>query len=186
MFVLRKFHGVLTKTKIMRFYETKTIKHVLFGALILIALFVLTSLTKSKKEDDPNEAINDSFSKQALVEEIKCHKFKFPDIILAQAVLESGHFKSAVFRENNNLFGMKQPKKRYNLCNGTNLNHALYDNWKLCVEDRMIYEALYLNNMTRTQYKKFLDKTYAKGKNYSGVLEQLIAKNDLKDYFNKE
>jgi hypothetical protein len=48
----------------------------------------------------------------------------------------------------------------------------------------MIYEALYLNNMTRTQYKKFLDKTYAKGKNYSGVLEKLIVKNDLKDYFN--
>ena len=81
-------------------------------------------------------------------------------------------------------FGMKEPKKRYNLCNGTNLNHALYDNWKLCVEDRMIYEALYLNDLSRTQYKRFLDKTYAKGKNYSGTLEKLIVKNDLKDYFN--
>lgn len=169
----------------MRFYETKTIKHVLFGALILIALFVLTSL-KNKKEADPNEVINDSFSKEALVEEIKCHGFKYPDIILAQAVLESGHFKSAVFKENNNLFGMRQPKKRYNLCNGTNLNHALYDNWKVCVEDRMIYEKLYLNKMTRIQYKKFLDKTYAKGKNYSVVLEKLIIKNDLKNYFNKK
>lgn len=168
----------------MRFYETKLFKTLSVGALILVALFVLTSLTKNKKEDDPNEVINDSFTKQALVDEIKCHKFKFPDIILAQAVLESGHFKSAVFKANNNLFGMKQPKKRYNLCNGTNLNHALYDNWKLCVEDRMIYEALYLHNMSRKQYKRFLDKTYAKGKNYSGALEKLIVSNDLKDYFN--
>lgn len=167
----------------MRFYETKTFKNLCVGALILVALFVLTSLTKNKKEDDPNDVINDSFTKQALVDEIKCHRFKYPDIILAQAVLESGHFKSAVFKANNNLFGMKQPKKRYTLCIGTNLNHGLYDNWKLCVEDRMIYEALYLNDMSRTQYKKFLDKTYAKGKNYSGILEKLIVKNDLKDYF---
>lgn len=167
----------------MTFYETKTFKNLCIGALILVALFVLTSLTKNKKEDDPNDVINDSFTKQALVDEIKCHRFKYPDIVLAQAVLESGHFKSAVFKANNNLFGMKQPKKRYNLCNGTNLNHALYDNWKLCVEDRMIYEALYLNDMSRIQYKRFLDKTYAKGKNYSGILEKLIVKNDLKDYF---
>lgn len=167
----------------MRFYETKTFKNLCIGALILVALFGLTSLTKNVEELDPNDVINDSFTKQALVDEIKCHKFKYPDIVLAQAVLESGHFKSAVFKANNNLFGMKQPKKRYNLCNGTNLNHALYDNWKLCVEDRMIYEALYLNDMSRIQYKKFLDKTYAKGKNYSGILEKLIVKNDLKDYF---
>lgn len=167
----------------MRFYETKTFKNLCIGALILVALFGLTSLTKNVEELDPNDVINDSFTKQALVDEIKCHRFKYPDIVLAQAVLESGHFKSAVFKANNNLFGMKQPKKRYNLCNGTNLNHALYDNWKLCVEDRMIYEALYLNDMSRIQYKKFLDKTYAKGKNYSGILEKLIVKNDLKDYF---
>ncbi len=167
----------------MKIYETKTMKYLLFGIFTLIALFVLTSTTKNKKEVNPNELINDSFSKQALIDEIKCHKFKYPDIILAQAVLESGHFKSDVFKENNNLFGMKQPKRRYNLCNGSNLNHALYDNWKLCVEDRMIYEALYLHNKSRTEYKRFLDKRYATGKNYSLLLEKLIRVNDLKDYF---
>lgn len=168
----------------MRFYETKLFKYLLLVALVLVALFVLTSLKGNNETLDVNEAINDSFTKQALVDEIKCHGFKYPDIVLAQALLESGHFKSPVFRENHNVFGMKQPKKRYTLCNGTNLNHALYDNWKVCVEDRMIYEALYLNDLSRTQYKRFLDKTYAKGKNYSGTLEKLIVKNDLKDYFN--
>ena len=170
----------------MRFYETKRFKTACIGALILIALFVLTSLTKKTKEANPNEAINDSFTKETLIEEIKCHGFKYPDIVLAQAVLESGHFKSDVFKENNNLFGMRQPKKRYTLCKGSNLNHALYDNWKVSVEDRMIYEALYLNDMSRIQYKRFLDKTYAKGKNYSICLENLIKKNDLKECFNNK
>jgi len=81
-------------------------------------------------------------------------------------------------------FGMRLPKKRYNLCKGSNLNHALYDNWKLSVEDRMIYDTLYLKNMTRTQYKKFLDKTYCKNKHYSKTLEKLIKENDLKNCFN--
>ena len=167
----------------MRFYET--IKHVFYGVSIITLLFVLTSLN-NKKEANPNEVINDSFTKKALIDEIKCHGFKYPDIVLAQAVLESGHFKSDVFKENNNLFGMRQPKKRYTLCKGSNLNHALYDNWKVSVEDRMIYEALYLNDMSRTQYKRFLDKTYAKGKNYSICLENLIKKNDLKECFNNK
>jgi Mannosyl-glycoprotein endo-beta-N-acetylglucosaminidase len=170
----------------MRFYETKTLKTLCIGASILVALFILTSLTKKPEEVDVNDLINESFTREALIDEIKCHGFKYPDLILAQAELESGHFKSAVFKENNNLFGMRQPKKRYTLCSGSNLNHALYDNWKMSVEDRMIYEALYLHNMSRTQYKRYLDKTYATGKHYSLVLEKLIKKNDLKQCFDEK
>lgn len=168
----------------MRFYETKKIKHLLFGTLVLFLTLVLTSFTKNTRDEGLDDIINNSFTKQALINEIICHKFKYPDIVLAQALLESGHFKSDVFLENNNLFGMRQPKKRYTLCKGSNLNHALYDNWIICVEDRMIYEELYLNDKSRTQYKKFLDKTYAKGKNYSVTLEMMIKKNGLKNYFN--
>ena len=169
----------------MRFYETKTLKKLFFLALIISALIVLTSLSK-KEEVDANEAINDSFTKEALIEEIKCHGFKYPDLILAQAILESGHFKSPVWVENNNIFGMKLARVRFTLACGSNLNHALYDNWKICVEDRMIYEALYLNGLTRTQYKKFLDKHYAEGKNYTIKLEKIIKTNDLKECFNEK
>ena len=169
----------------MRFYETKTLKKLFFLALIISALIVLTSLSK-KEEVDANEVINDSFTKEALIEEIKCHGFKYPDLILAQAILESGHFKSPVWIENNNIFGMKLARVRFTLASGSNLNHALYDNWKICVEDRMIYEALYLNGLTRTQYKKFLDKHYAEGKNYTIKLEKIIKTNDLKECFNEK
>lgn len=167
----------------MGFYENKRIKYILFGLLILVAPFILSSL---KSEEDNNELINESFTRDALIEEIKCHDFKYPDIILAQAVLESGHFKSAVFKENNNLFGMKLPRKRYTLCTGTNLNHGYFENWKVSLEDRFIYDTLYLKDMTRTQYKKYLDRVYAKGKNYSGKIEKIIKCNDFKECFNYE
>lgn len=83
------------------------------------------------------------------------------------------------------LFGMRQPRKRYTLCKGSNLNHGVYDNWKVSVEDRMIYDTLYLKDMTRTQYKRFLDNTYATGGNYTVKLEKIIKQNDLKECFNE-
>ncbi len=81
---------------------------------------------------------------------------------------------------------MRQPKKRYNLCSGSNLKHGVYDNWKISVEDRMIYDTLYLKNMTRTQYKSFLDRTYATGSKYTIKLENIIRINKLKEYFDEE
>lgn len=169
----------------MKFYETNnSFKALLISAFIVIALFVLTS--SSNNFEDSNEDINSSFSKEALIEEIKCHDFKYPDLILAQAILESGHFKSTIFKENHNAFGMKQPRKRYTLCKGSNLNHALYDNWKVSVEDRMIYDTLYLKNMSRTQYLRFLDKVYCKSGDYTGKLEKLIKINNLKKCFDEK
>ncbi len=81
---------------------------------------------------------------------------------------------------------MKQPRKRYTLCKGSNLNHALYDNWKVSVEDRMIYDTLYLKNMSRTQYLRFLDKVYCKSGDYTGKLEKLIKINNLKKCFDEK
>jgi uncharacterized FlgJ-related protein len=167
----------------MKFYKNRTTKILCIGAFIIIALFVLTSSTKNVEA--VNEEINSSFTREALIEEIKCHGFKYPDLILAQALLETGHFKSTIFKENNNLFGMKQPRKRYTLCKGSNLKHGVYDNWKISVEDRMIYDTLYLKDMTRTQYLKFLDNVYCKSGYYSRTLENLIKKNDLKQCFNE-
>jgi uncharacterized FlgJ-related protein len=168
----------------MKFYKTNnSIKALLISAFIFIALFVLTSSSDNVENSD--ELINSSFTREALIEEIKCHDFKYPDLILAQAVLESGHFKSSVFKENNNLFGMRQPRKRFTLCKGSNLNHGVYDNWKISVEDRMIYDTLYLKDLTRTQYLKFLDNVYCKSGYYSRTLENLIKKNDLKECFNE-
>ena len=167
----------------MKFYETNNSTKALFiTAFVIISLFVLTS--SSDKIEESNEDINSRFSREALIEEIKCHNFKYPDLILAQAILESGHFKSRVFKENNNAFGMRQPRKRFTLCKGSNLNHGVYDNWKVSVEDRMIYDTLYLKDMSRIQYLKFLDNVYCKSGDYSGKLETIIKKNDLKECFN--
>ena len=43
-----------------------------------------------------------------------------PEVVLRQARIESGNFKSRIFLENNNMFGMKMPNKRPNMASGSN------------------------------------------------------------------
>lgn len=48
------------------------------------------------------------------------------NLIYAQSLHETGNFTSAVFKENKNLFGMRQAKRRKNFATGTNRNHATF------------------------------------------------------------
>ncbi len=52
------------------------------------------------------------FSEEALIDLLRSSNIKYPYIVLAQAKIESGNYTSKVFRENNNLFGMKEPNVR--------------------------------------------------------------------------
>lgn len=60
-------------------------------------------------------------------------------IIVAQAKHETGDFTSLIFVENNNLFGLKQPKKRKTTCVGTNRGHGVYSSLEDCVIDYIYY-----------------------------------------------
>ena len=44
---------------------------------------------------------------------LKKHGIKYPKIVLAQAILETGHFRSRVCNEYNNLFGLRHSKGYY-------------------------------------------------------------------------
>lgn len=47
-----------------------------------------------------------------LYAEIKRNNIKYPKIVLAQAILETGWFKSSVCRNKNNLFGLTNPRTK--------------------------------------------------------------------------
>jgi len=124
------------------------------------------------------------FSEEKLIEKITELNFRFPHIILAQAKLESGHFKSTIFLENNNMFGMKEAKLRANLAKGTNRNHAYYDTWQESVIDYALYYSSYLRSIkTEGEYFEYLKQNYAEDKTYVQRLKQIINKQDLKSKF---
>jgi len=134
-----------------------------------------------------NEIEKDAFSQEALVEELKRLNIKFPHIVLAQAMIESGHFQSNIFMANNNLFGMKQARQRCTTAKGTNLNHAYYENWKESVMDYALFQSAYLRKLkTEAQYLKYLDRNYAEAKNYDKAIKNMIESHNLKELFKED
>ena len=126
----------------------------------------------------------DTFSQEALVKELKRLNVRFPEIILAQSILETGHFSSRIFIENNNLFGMKQARARSTTAAGTQLGHAFYDHWKQSVMDYALFQNAYMNKLRKEKtYLKYLDKNYAEAENYDKKLLQIIEREKLTELF---
>jgi len=129
---------------------------------------------------------HNSFSEDKLIEEISKLNFKYPHIVLAQAILETGHFESKIFVENNNLFGMKEARIRLNLAEGTQYGHAYYNNWKESVTDYALwYSTFAYKCKNEKQLYKLLNKQYAEANYYPQALKRIIEKQQLKLKFKK-
>ena len=176
------------------FEKTKLTNKTLTGlgaAVGLLLIFGFTSNPANKVENLSQEerliVIREysGFSESKLIEKIDQLNFRYPHIILAQAKLESGHFKSTIFLENNNMFGMKEAKLRANLAKGTNRGHAYYDTWQDCILDYALYYSTYLSDIrTEGEYFEYLKQNYAEDPTYVQRLKQIIKKQDLKSKFN--
>lgn len=84
-------------------------------------------------------------------------------IIVAQAKHESGNFKSKIFTENNNLFGMKVPKKREHLCVGKKYGHAIYNTIEDSIRDYILWMN-YFSAPKDANLKEYID--FLKSKRY--------------------
>lgn len=162
-----------------------------FGAVVgLLLVFGFTSNpadnVKNLSQEEKLIVIREynEFSEAKLIEKIKELNFKFPHIILAQSYQETGHYKSGIFFENNNLFGMKEAKLRSNLAKGTNRGHAYYETWQESVIDYALFYSTYLHDIkTEGEYFEYLRQNYAEDPTYVQRLKVLISKRNLKSKF---
>lgn len=117
----------------------------------------------------------DPFKVQELKDYLEELNVKFPDIVYAQARLETNGFKSKIFKENNNLFGMKQSTRRSSTNKGEQHGHAYYDNWRESVLDYALWQCKYLSQInTRAEYLEYLKANYAEDPNYYQKLLKII------------
>ena len=117
------------------------------------------------------------FSEEKLKEYIIGLNIRFPHIVFAQAKLESGYFKSTIFKENNNLFGMKIATRRPTTNKGENRGHAAFDSWKESVVDYAFYQARYLGEIkTEGEYIQYLKANYAEDPGYVNKVIKLSKK----------
>ena len=104
-------------------------------------------------EDDTNLL---PFTPENLEKEIIKLNIVYPDVAMAQAKWESAHFKSDVFKENNNVFGMKLALQRDTTAVGKNRGHAKYNNWQDSVKDYKLWQDS--NGMSNLPKETYINK----------------------------
>ena len=112
----------------------------------------------------------DRTAKEGLIDALEYYDIHHPNIVYAQAVLETGHFKSEGCLKHNNLFGLYNSKaKRYCRFNHWTESVIAYKEW---IQRR--YKP-------PEDYYKFLSRIrYASDPTYISKLKQIVKKQDDK------
>jgi len=133
---------------------------------LLLGISFSTSETKTKlikivRHSVVYKNVKDDFSEQKLKEYILELNLKCPEVILAQAKLESGNFTSRAFREQNNLFGLHVARQRPTLAKKGRGKLAHYNSWRDSVVDYAFLVADRMRKLkTREAYFEYLDANY--------------------------
>ena len=148
---------------------------VLVGLLYII---VLSKSTTSKQyirivevpvqyeEATQQPSFKDKSPEEGLKEALAYYGIKCPNIVYAQAVLETGHFKSDVCQSKNNLFG---------LYDSNNKKYYEFDHWS---ESVLAYKN-YIQSKYKSDssYYKFLQSiNYAEDPTYVKKVKRLVNK----------
>lgn len=101
---------------------------------------------------------------QGLRQALVFYDIKCKDIVYAQAILETGHFKSKLCKENNNLFGLYNSKKK---------EYYRFKHWS---ESVVAYKKwIQYRYKPNEDYYKFLERIkYARAKDYTRVLKEIV------------
>jgi len=143
-------------------------------------MFGVNSVKPSEKEVKVVTEQADPFTQEKLVSYLADLNIRFPQIVYAQAVLETGEFQSEIFKSNNNLFGMKEAMIRPTTNCGTDRGHALYTTWQASVLDYALYQAAFLSHIhTEDEYYRYLSQFYAEDPFYVAKVKDIVQKNTL-------
>lgn len=174
--------------------EFKKVNYLILVLKILTPFFIVTIFSSTVLPNNKLRTISteekliiiseaSKFTEEKLIKEIERLNFRFPHIVLAQAQIESGNFSSPIFKENHNMFGMREAEVRANLARGTRRKHAFYDTWKESLYDYALYYSTYLSKLrTEDQYFDYLGQSYAEDPNY--VKKVKVQANNNKKLFN--
>ena len=108
------------------------------------------------------EAATKELNIENLYASLKRHGIKYPKIVLAQAILETGAFRSRVCRENNNLFGLRHSKGYY-----------AFEHWEesvIAYRDKVQYK-----HRDNENYYSFLRRIgYSTSKDYARRVREIV------------
>lgn len=121
---------------------------------------------------------SEEFSSELFYQYLLDLNLKFPEIVMAQAILESGNFSSKLWELNSNPFGMKLARLRPTTSISSSNSYANYLNWRSAALDYALWQAAYAKSTkTEDDYYELLG-VYAEDPNYQKKLIPII--NNLK------
>jgi flagellum-specific peptidoglycan hydrolase FlgJ len=107
--------------------------------------------------------------KEGLEEALKYYNIEFQEVVYAQALLETGHFKSNLCVSHNNLFGLYDS---YNHC------YYSFNNWYESVHAyKVLVQYKYFQKPYETYYDFLDDIGYASDPDYNKKLKRIIKTN---------
>lgn len=160
--------------------------------LFLVTLLLLISVSGYSPEVDTKIRVKrfNYYVKELRIQEIRKQDFntkllveyvnlKYPNsskVSLKQFILETGWFKSKIFKENNNICGMRLPKVRKTTAIGSKYNHAVYNSVWDSIDD-YYYWYEYHKKYHNDDYYLFLKSVgYAESNSYIKLLKQIKVK----------
>lgn len=140
-----------------------------------IILFLIFTSTPKDTVSEPiiiSEQTNDITHDEVKLY-LKQINVKFPEIVYAQTVLETGNYKSNICYENNNICGMKVSAKRPTTAIGSKNGHAYYRTWQESLLDYALYQAYYFSHVKTVD--EYLDslRNYAEDTTYIAKIKQI-------------
>lgn len=147
-------------------------------AVIGLGTFQYLSYTPNKNEStsipppikivEEGPAFFDKSPEEGLMEALEYYGVKHPNVVYAQAVLETGHFKSDLCINGNNLFGLYNSRKK---------RYYTFDHWTESVEAYI--DFVQYKYKPPNDYYKFLDNIgYAEDPEYINKLKRIVNRND--------
>jgi len=158
---------------------------------IVLAIIILFIVGYQKYTSKVSVKINDTlsnheqkFSEEAVISLLRECNVKYPYIVLAQAKLESDNFKSKMFKENNNMFGMRKAKQRVTSSESEKKGYVYYRNWIDGVYDYCMWQQNMTYNVSNeSEYFAKLEEKYAEDVNYVSKIKEIIKREKLKGIF---
>lgn len=145
---------------------------IIFGLWVIIDLAVLGYWSEKTDADPKKIELSDE-----ILSYILDLRIENAYLVYAQAQLESGHFTSDIFMENNNLFGMKVAERRPTTAIGVNRGHAVYKSWRESVLDYALMQAAYYRGLDEKTYLDKICSVYATDTTYRKRLEAMKNEN---------
>ncbi len=155
---------------------------IFIGLIMTVILMVITLPTKprdtviniEKAVQTSDTTLLDDYVLNKLIS-LRCPNYY---VALTQFKIESGHFSSKLFKENNNPMGMKYPGVRPTTAKGVRNGYAYYDNLDDAILDYLLYH-MYLTKGVKYTDKEYIEivlKSYAEDPAYQNKVKGLSDK----------